>query len=153
MLRNLPVMRETQVLSLGWEDTLGKGMAILSSILAWSSLWTEEPVGYIWVCKESDTTQLSNYAHTYGLKNTREKFFSDQNEITISTGFTRTEGNNHRLQPARLLCPWDSPGTNTGVGCHFLLQGIFPTQEPLMSPALAGRVFTTSTTWKALYLI
>ena len=28
----------------------------------------------------------------------------------------------HRRQPARLLCPWDSPGKNTGVGCHFLLQ-------------------------------
>ena len=34
----------------------------------------------------------------------------------------------HGLWPARLLCPWDSPGKNTGVGCHFLLQGIFPTQ-------------------------
>ena len=34
----------------------------------------------------------------------------------------------HRLQPARLLRPWDSPGKNIGVGCHFLLQGIFPTQ-------------------------
>ena len=32
----------------------------------------------------------------------------------------------HGLQPTRLLCPWDFPGT--GVGCHFLLQGIFPTQ-------------------------
>ena len=32
------------------------------------------------------------------------------------------------LQPSRLLCPWDSPGKNTGVGYHFLLQGIFPTQ-------------------------
>ena len=31
-------------------------------------------------------------------------------------------------QPTRLLCPWDSPGNNTGVGCHALLQGIFPTQ-------------------------
>ena len=31
------------------------------------------------------------------------------------------------LQPARLLSPWDSPGKNTGVGCHSLLQGIFPT--------------------------
>ena len=29
----------------------------------------------------------------------------------------------HGLQPTRLLCPWDSPGKNTGVGCHFLLQG------------------------------
>ena len=41
----------------------------------------------------------------------------------------------HGLQPTRLLCPWDSRGKNTGVGCHFLgvgchflLQGIFPTQ-------------------------
>ena len=32
------------------------------------------------------------------------------------------------LQPARLLCSWDSPGKNTGVGCPALLQGIFPTQ-------------------------
>ena len=32
------------------------------------------------------------------------------------------------LWPARLLCPWDSPGKNTGVGCHALLQGVFPTQ-------------------------
>ena len=30
--------------------------------------------------------------------------------------------------PTMLLCPWNSPGRNTGVGCHFLLQGIFPTQ-------------------------
>ena len=32
------------------------------------------------------------------------------------------------LWPARLLCPWDSPRKNTGLGCHALLQGIFPTQ-------------------------
>ena len=30
--------------------------------------------------------------------------------------------------PAKLLCPWNSPGKNTGVGCHSLLQGIFPTR-------------------------
>ena len=30
--------------------------------------------------------------------------------------------------PARLLCPWNFPGKNTGTDCHFLLQGIFPTQ-------------------------
>ena len=32
------------------------------------------------------------------------------------------------LCDSRLLCPWDSPGKDTGVGCHALLQGIFPTQ-------------------------
>ena len=31
----------------------------------------------------------------------------------------------HGLQPTRLLCPWDSPGKNTGVGRHAFLQGIF----------------------------
>ena len=34
----------------------------------------------------------------------------------------------HGLQPSRFLCPWDFPGRNTAVGCHFLLQGILPTQ-------------------------
>ena len=32
------------------------------------------------------------------------------------------------LQSHELLCPQDSPGNNTGVGCYFFLQGIFPTQ-------------------------
>ena len=34
---------------------------------------------------------------------------------------------------SQLLCPWDSPGKNTGMGSHFLLQRIFPTQELNMS--------------------
>ena len=35
----------------------------------------------------------------------------------------------YTLWPTRLLCSWDSPGKNTGVGCHALLQGIIPTQR------------------------
>ena len=34
----------------------------------------------------------------------------------------------HECSLPRLLCPWNFPGKNTGVTCHFLLQGIFPTQ-------------------------
>ena len=34
----------------------------------------------------------------------------------------------HGLLPTRILCPWDFPGKNSGVDCHFLLQGIFPTK-------------------------
>ena len=34
----------------------------------------------------------------------------------------------HGLQPTRLLCPWNSPGMNTGMDCQSLLQGILPTQ-------------------------
>ena len=32
-------------------------------------------------------------------------------------------------EPARLFCPWNTPGKNTGVGSHSFLQGIFPTQR------------------------
>ena len=45
MLKNLPAMQKTQVLSLGREDPLEKGMATHSSILARRILWTEEPGG------------------------------------------------------------------------------------------------------------
>ena len=45
MVKNLPAMKETQLLSLGWEDPLEKGMATHSSIFAWRISWTEEPDG------------------------------------------------------------------------------------------------------------
>ena len=45
MVKNLPVMQETWVQSLGQEDPLEKGMATLSSILAWRIPWTEETGG------------------------------------------------------------------------------------------------------------
>ena len=58
MAKRLPIMLETQVQSLGWEDLLEKEMATHSSFLAWKIPWTEEPVGYSpWGCKELDTTQ------------------------------------------------------------------------------------------------
>ena len=43
----------------------------------------------------------------------------------------------HGQYPDRLLCSWDSPGKNTGVGSHALLQGIFPTQG--LNPELPHR--------------
>ena len=58
--------------------------------------------------------------------------------------------------PTRLLCPWDFPHKTTGVGCHALFQGIFSTQglnPRLMSPALAGRFFSTGTTWEVLIVL
>ena len=59
----------------------------------------------------------------------------------------------HGLEPARLLCPWDFSGKDTGMGCHFLLQGNLP--DPGVnpkSPALAGDFFTTEPPGKPLYL-
>jgi len=56
--------------------------------------------------------------------------------------------------PTRLLCPWDSPGKNTGMACHAPPPGDLPNLgiKPisLMSPELAGGFFTTGVTWEAL---
>ena len=56
------------------------------------------------------------------------------------------------MQPTRLLCPWDFPGKNIGLGCHFLLQGIFDPEIELMSPTRAGGFFTTEPLGKPLFL-
>ena len=45
MVKNLPLMQETQVQSLGWKDPLDEGRATYSSILSWRIPWTEEPGG------------------------------------------------------------------------------------------------------------
>ena len=64
-VKDPPVMRETWVLSLSWEDFLENGMATHSSILAWGSPWTEESGRLqLWGRKELDTTeQLSTAQH------------------------------------------------------------------------------------------
>ena len=53
----------------------------------------------------------------------------------------------HRRQPTRLHCPWDSPGKNTGVGCHLLLQCI---KEKVKVKSLS-RVRLFVTPWTAAY--
>ena len=45
LVKNLPAIQETWLQSLGWEDSLEKGMAPQSSILAWRIPWMEEPGG------------------------------------------------------------------------------------------------------------
>ena len=53
----------------------------------------------------------------------------------------------HRLWPARLLCPWHSPAKNTGMGCHFLLQGIFLTQGLNLCLLHCRRHWGSSSRW------
>ena len=59
IVKNLPMMQETQVRSLGQEYPLQKEMATHSSILAWKIPWTEEPGGLYspWGRKKSNTTE------------------------------------------------------------------------------------------------
>ena len=63
----------------------------------------------------------------------------------------------HRQQPTRLPRPWDSPGDNTRVGCHFLLQGTFLRQRSNLCLAMARIFFTPERTraaqkWQCLPL-
>ena len=55
--------------------------------------------------------------------------------ICVSHSFVSDSLQAHGLQPARLFCPWSSPGKNTEVGCHFLFQGIFRIQG--LNPGLS----------------
>ena len=68
MVKNLSIIQETQIQSLGGEDPLEKKMAIHSSILAWRIPWTEEP-GRLPSTRsqESDTTErLNTYPYAHG---------------------------------------------------------------------------------------
>ena len=79
-------------------------------------------IPYIWNIKRSDTNEL-----TYKT----ERLTDLENKFTVPCThcccccclFVVSDSvRPHRRQPARLPRPWDSPGKNTGVGCHFLLQ-------------------------------
>ena len=54
--------------------------------------------------------------------------------------------------PARLLCPWDFPGKNTGVGCHFPFQGIFPPQGSNLRLLIGRQILYHWATMEALLL-
>ena len=93
-------------------------MATSSSILAWKIPWTQEPGGPQSVShKESNATEHAQL-----------KPLSIQVPVFLVTSILSDTLQPCGLQPARFLCPGDSPGRNTGVGCHALLQEIFHTQ-------------------------
>ena len=75
--------------------------------------------------------------HIYGIQNdgTDKPFFLVvlflNNSFTCILAIASVVSNSlqpHGLQSDRILCPWDSSGKNSGMGCHALLQGIFQTQ-------------------------
>ena len=62
----------------------------------------------------------------------------------------------HGLQPATLLYPWNFPGRNTGVGCHFLFQGSFQPRDRahIYGFSCTGRqILSHYTTWEALPMV
>ena len=104
-VKNLPVMQETWIQSLGWKDTLEKRMATHFIILAWRILWTEEPVA------ESDRTEwltntftsfsvwlsqvLVKHGETEELQSVFMDLYSDGNEDPLANVFVCQGWGNH----------------------------------------------------------
>ena len=102
-------MQETRARSLVWDDPLEKDTA---TILAGKNQWTQESGGY----------------SPWGHKRVRHDLATKQRATTVENSPAAAAAKSlptvrpQRRQPTRLPRPWDSPGKNTGVGCHFLLQ-------------------------------
>ena len=157
-VKHLPAMQETWVWSLGGEDPLEKEMATHSSTLAWKIPWMEKPgrlqsmgsqrFGHDWATSFGmpqtgpDNPLLCHYFCYYMKWVSDNDMFTIRNTLTCSYGglkkwkFSYTVVSDplwpHGLKPTRLLFPCNFPSKSTGVGCHFLLQRIFTTQESSM---------------------
>ena len=70
-------------------------------------------------------------------------------KVKVSRSIMSDSLQSHELQPARLLCLWNSPGKSSGVGCQFLLQGIFLTQGLNLSLLHCSRFLTVYATREA----
>ena len=73
----------------------------------------------------------------------------DPESESVSCSFMSNSLRPHGLQPTRLLCPWDFPGKDTGVVCHFLLQGSFWLRYQAQVSCTADRFFTDWATREA----
>ena len=123
-------MQETWIQCLGWEDRLEKAWQPTPVFLPGEFHRHRSLVGYSpWGPKESDTTeQLTFFWPVKSTLAPRPILFLSvvacglvaKSCLTLATPWTVTY---------RLFCPRDFPDKNTGVSCHFLLQGIFRTQE------------------------
>ena len=126
-------------------------MASHSSTFAWKIPWTEEPgrlqsmgsrrVGHNWATSLSlftfmhwrrkwKPTPMFLPGESHGQRSLAGYSPWDQTWLTNIFIYTTAQSlvRPHRRQPTRLPHPWGSPGKNTGVGCHSLLQRIFPIQ-------------------------
>ena len=93
----------------------GIGVQLINKQHLTSFRWTAEGPGHTYICIHS----LSNASPI-------QEEFQSLYLLSISHSVLSDSLRLHGLQLTRLLCPRDSPGKNTGVGCHALLQGDLP---------------------------
>ena len=155
MVKNLPAIWKTWVWSLVGKIPWRRAWQPTPVFLPGESPRTEEPGGlqstgsqrirHNWATKHRGTKILQ--AMWQGQKNEGKKNDSmiscyNTHVLYSVTQLCLTDSlQPHGQYPSRLLCPWNFPAKNTGVGCHFLLQGIVPTQvsNPCLLPFLYRR--------------
>ena len=103
--------------------------------------WNKRPVP--WKCNQIDNSLANWQRHKLLLSGIKQGF------MTNPTDIRRIVRKYYEQLPARLLCPWNSPGRNTGVGSHSLLQGIVPLRVWTWVSCIAGRSFTVCATRQA----
>ena len=118
----------------------------MSAFLRTAAPWWRSLVGCSpWGSEESDTTEWLHFHFSLSCIGKRNgnplqcscleyprdggAWWAAVYGVTKSQTWLKQLSSSSRLQPIRLFCPWDFPGKNTGVGFHFLLQGISPTQR------------------------
>ena len=111
-------------------------MATHSSILAWRAPWTEEPGG-----PQSMGLQSETWLIDYSVAAAAAKPLWSCPTVQP-----------HRRQPTRLCGPWDSPGKNTGVGCHCLLQCMKVKTWTAAHQALPSMGFSRQEYWSGVPL-
>ena len=112
-VKNLPAMWETWVRFLGWEDPLEVGVATHSSILAWKSLWTEEPSGLQSMGSQRVGHNLATKHSTANAGDTRELGLSLGEEDPLEEGMAT----HSRFLPGE--SPWtEEPGGLQSTGLH-----------------------------------
>ena len=123
----------------------------------WKGQWnTQESIHSIrkWtpshICIHAHCPMQESSVHTWTPGSSRVSRVSPLNCETesISSSVLSDSLGPHGLQPTRLLCPWDSPGKNTGVGCYACLQRIFLTQR-LNLCLLRWQIFYHWAIWEA----
>ena len=84
-----------------------------------------------------------------GWKQTKRRWFHDRWKLCVLSHFSLADSlPPHGLYPARLLCPWDSSGKNTGVGCHASSRGSSRPRNQTHVSCIAGGFFTSESPGK-----
>ena len=96
----------------------------MASLTQWTWVWVSLVCCSPWGRKESDSIERLNNSvkSSWALKMKLLVAYFNLLLLLLSRSVVSDSVRPHRRQPTRLPRPWDSPGKDTGVGCHFLLQ-------------------------------